>query len=421
MLYDYIIIGGGISGLYTYYQLLKKDPSLNILLFEKNDYFGGRIKTFHKKINNTNYQLEEGAGRFNKNHVLLKKLINETRLKKDIIKIDAKSEFINTKDNFHQKEFINKNAFDYINIVLKRAKNENSNYLRTLSFEKYSSNILTTTQLSFMISSSGYYGRLVKMNAYDAFKVFEKNIRDDIDYYVLKNGMESIITKLLEKIKHYSNKLYLNSSIVYVSYDKQINIFKIMINNNKIKNKKYKCKKIIFAIQKASLLSLSYFQKNSYKKIINSIQTEPLCRIYSIFSNIWFNNIIKTTTNNPLKFIIPINKITGLIMISYTDNKNAKFWEKYSNNKILLNKKIVQNIKKVFQKNVDIPLYTKLIYWKDGMNYWKPKKNSSILSKEIMQLDKNVPLYIIGEAYSLNQGWIEGALETSNYLVNKIL
>jgi monoamine oxidase len=421
MLYDYIIIGGGISGLYTYYQLLKKDPSLNILLFEKNDYFGGRIKTFYKKINNTNYQLEEGAGRFNKNHILLKKLINETRLKKDIIKIDAKSEFINTKDNFHQKEFINKNAFDYINIVLKRAKNENRNYLRTLSFVEYSSKILTTSQLSFMISSSGYYGRLVKMNAYDAFKVFEKNIRDDIDYYILKNGMESIITKLLEKIKHYSNKLYLNSSIIYVSYDKQINIFNIMINNNKIKNKKYKCKKIIFAIPKASLLSLSYFQKNSYKKIINSIQTEPLCRIYSIFSNIWFNNIIKTTTNNPLQFIIPINKITGLIMISYTDNKNAKFWEKYNNNKILLNKKIIQNIKKVFKKDVDMPFYTKLIYWKDGMNYWKPKKNSSILSKEIIQLDKNVPLYIIGEAYSLNQGWIEGALETSYYLVNKIL
>ena len=39
MHYDYIIIGGGISGLYTYYHLLKYILSLNILLFEKNKRF----------------------------------------------------------------------------------------------------------------------------------------------------------------------------------------------------------------------------------------------------------------------------------------------------------------------------------------------------------------------------------------------
>ena len=51
------------------------------------------------------------------------------------------------------------------------------------------------------------------------------------------------------------------------------------------------------------------------------------------------------------------------------------------------------------------------------MNYWKPKQNSTVLSKKIMQLDKNIPLYIIGEAYSMNQGWMEGALETSSSLL----
>ena len=81
MLYDYIIIGGGISGLYTYYHLLKYDPSLNILLFEKNNYFGGRIKTKYIKKNGISYQMEEGAGRFNKNHKLLFKLIEELNLK----------------------------------------------------------------------------------------------------------------------------------------------------------------------------------------------------------------------------------------------------------------------------------------------------------------------------------------------------
>ena len=32
---DYLIIGGGISGLYTAYRLNKKDPNKKIILFEK--------------------------------------------------------------------------------------------------------------------------------------------------------------------------------------------------------------------------------------------------------------------------------------------------------------------------------------------------------------------------------------------------
>ena len=67
---DIIIIGGGISGLYSYYQLLLKNPKLKIKLFEKNNYFGGRILTLHKKLNHQNYQFEAGAGRFNSKHTL---------------------------------------------------------------------------------------------------------------------------------------------------------------------------------------------------------------------------------------------------------------------------------------------------------------------------------------------------------------
>ena len=75
MIYDYIIIGGGISGLYLFYKLKKKNKNLNILLFEKNDYLGGRIKTKYLKLGNENYIFEEGAGRLNNYHKVFMKLI----------------------------------------------------------------------------------------------------------------------------------------------------------------------------------------------------------------------------------------------------------------------------------------------------------------------------------------------------------
>ena len=40
-MYDYIIVGGGISGLYMYYRLMESGKK--IILLEKLQVFGGRI------------------------------------------------------------------------------------------------------------------------------------------------------------------------------------------------------------------------------------------------------------------------------------------------------------------------------------------------------------------------------------------
>ena len=47
-MYDYIIIGGGITGLYALEQLHKKDNTKSILLLDKRNYWGGRLFT-HKR------------------------------------------------------------------------------------------------------------------------------------------------------------------------------------------------------------------------------------------------------------------------------------------------------------------------------------------------------------------------------------
>ena len=43
MVYDYIIVGAGIAGLYTGLKLLKARPSKKILILEKYDYNGAAL------------------------------------------------------------------------------------------------------------------------------------------------------------------------------------------------------------------------------------------------------------------------------------------------------------------------------------------------------------------------------------------
>jgi hypothetical protein len=52
-----------------------------------------------------------------------------------------------------------------------------------------------------------------------------------------------------------------------------------------------------------------------------------------------------------------------------------------------------------------------------GANFWHLHVNSKEVSRAILQPKPPVPVYICGEAYSHNQGWVEGPLETADKML----
>ena len=73
-MYDYFIVGGGISGLYMYTKL--REQSENIMLVEESDYFGGRIYQYH----DNEVSFPAGAARFNKYHTRVVSLMKQFQL-----------------------------------------------------------------------------------------------------------------------------------------------------------------------------------------------------------------------------------------------------------------------------------------------------------------------------------------------------
>lgn len=52
-----------------------------------------------------------------------------------------------------------------------------------------------------------------------------------------------------------------------------------------------------------------------------------------------------------------------------------------------------------------------------GVNFWKAGVNSDAVIPEVAQPKADLPIYIVGEAYSRSQSWVEGALETSELVL----
>ena len=89
-------------------------------------------------------------------------------------------------------------------------------------------------------------------------------------------------------------------------------------------------------------------------------------RTYAVYppqkrKKVWFNELGKVTTNHPLRYIIPIDKKKGVIMISYTDGQYAQ--KEHKLNEKNLKKMIRKGVKRVLGKEIGDPKILKRHYW----------------------------------------------------------
>jgi monoamine oxidase len=387
-MYDLIIIGGGISGLHTAYRL---QDQYKILILEKESCLGGRIFTvdFH------GHNIEAGAGRLNQTHKLFRNLINELDI--SVFPIPGKITYV--KDG----EPAIKDVFRTLDPVLKESKKMKIETLQQYTFIDYAKTILSNQEISFIKGGFGYYEQLLKMNAYDAVKLFDKGMHSKNNFFAVKDGMSQVIEKLNREIK---DKCTVKCNTVVSNINYTGNKFTIKTNK-----KTYESKYCVCAIPKLAMEKISFF--NPLRRRLNTIGVKRLCRMYAVFKkkDIWFADLPKTTVNNELRYIIPIDKEKGIIMISYTDSKFAKFWASLPETQVIPT--LQSKMKEALGIDIPRPKYVKAFYWETGTAYWKPKYDSRELYHSIQQPYSNVPLYICGENFSQNQGWVEGALESS--------
>jgi hypothetical protein len=122
--------------------------------------------------------------------------------------------------------------------------------------------------------------------------------------------------------------------------------------------------------------------------------------------------------------VIPIDESAGVIMISYSDNKFADFWHNLYKKKgvSVVDQEIARLIKQTTGIDIPNPIETRVFYWDSGVGYWGLGLNSNLIAERLVQPFDKIPVYICGEPFSAeSQQWMEGALETSWRVLDRIL
>ena len=466
-MYDYFIVGGGISGLYTTYHLSKNYPDKKICLIEASKYIGGRLHS----IKYDGIIVDGGGARFNTKQHRVVSLVNDLNLTNKVYPItntinyksvnpnyDSHLETIFSsldsfivylkkiikKHNLTDEELINTTLLDIVDYKL----NKKSNLSKK---SKTSKNSITSisqhypTIKQYLIDIYPYYSELGVLNALEAINLFTNEFSDKMKYSCIDGGMEQLAELLYNKLKKHKNvKLYKEcplEKIVKINNTNNNNTntntnntnntntyYELSCNNDK---QTFTTLNLILAIPKNKLIYIDYLKQN--KKVLhnlNSIQNEPLYRIYARYplnkgiekekDKVWFHDLKKTSTNLPIKYIIPINYEKGVIMISYTDSKFANYWTKQVVDKTF-EKTLTKQLTQLFpNKTIPKAKWYKHCPWVSGAGYWKKGYDRKIILQEMIQPLENEPLYICGENYSSHQAWVEGALETSELVLKKL-
>ena len=393
--YDIIIIGGGVSGLFIAYKLL--NTNLKVILFEGNDSVGGRIRTIQKE----GTLFEAGAARIHSSHGKTISLLHDLDLKDDLLRLPDTIDHVlrNNKLDFpYQTKWKNSNYNDLLKQSVNFKKDFDTKELQRITFFQYLILIYDHETALYIKDSFGYDSEFMDLNAEAALMMFENDFFGENHYYILKKGLSQVIEEMENAILS-SNTILKTKCPITEIYDKYIVTHK---------GDKFYYENLICTIPQSSLQKFDYFKDN---ELIQSVKPIPLLRIYVKYpkeETIWFKNIGRITTDNYIRQIIPIDYDNGLIMLSYTDGKNAELWNAYHTlGDDYLITTLHKEIKDLFNIQPPKPEFISVHYWKDGLHLWDLGADSEKISKVLLKPDKEKEVYICGETFSLKQGWIE--------------
>jgi hypothetical protein len=385
-MFDVIVIGGGIAGLYTTHLLLKQaEQNKNVLLIESSNRLGGRAG--NAKFYNQSITIGAGIGRKNKDKLLMS-LLNE---------FNIKYEFYKTKKQYYENIYGNSPpSIIPVNIIQLKNKIKNSKYFKNNPHKKFS-------DLATKILGSELYERFVDTNGYTDFE--NADASDVIYDYGLEDntaGWYAFGVKWNQLIKNLSKNIpYLLETRV-VKINRLKNGFNIKLNSDIT----LKTKKIVIATNIVSIKELLNYD------IYNYIKGQPFLRMYAKIKNLKLECM--TIVPRPIQKIIPLSE--DIYMILYNDNESAEFFKPY-----LTNPKAVENIFKQYYPEIEIESI-KSYYWEIGTHYYEPlpidynNRDEFIYKSQRPEKD----IYVVGEVVAKDQGWVEGALKSVEKIINEI-
>jgi monoamine oxidase len=331
------------------------------------------------------------------------------------------------------------------------------------------SRVMSGEAYQLAIAAGGYETTLSNWNAADAIPWFLSDFGVDPEYLGFKRGFQQVPLTLEERVKKARGKVHCGAHVT--GFEHKGGTFEIRFKNRK----PVRAKALILAMPRRALELLApaspLLQQEGVVTLIKSVTPRPLFKLFTTYLNPWWlpAGVEKgrTTTDLPVRQTYYWPRFDGepalggraMLMASYDDGTNIGFWDGFRTKrgvgwragvrstsdtewfegsteksdhvrwyKYRAPRRMVREVQRQLAVIHGLGFIPDVIDasfkdWGDdpfggGWNSWNIGVKSQNVKEKILK-PADAPLYICGEAYSDAQGWVEGALQTADMMLEK--
>lgn len=473
---DVAIVGGGVAGLFAAMRL-SGDRSARIAVFEATDRTGGRLLSLHFP-NLTNQTAEIGGMRLRHTdeHALkiVTDMIGKDRLQDFAYPITGY--YLREK---HFSTLHDAQALPYALNAQERAVVAGGEDLLTHTINALNASADGTAldsvglwelllqkrsreAYNYMRDILGYNSPLSNWDARTAIRWFERDFAYKTKYFKLRGGLEQIPRAIAKAFASQGGAIHLNHQLTGLRKRPDAG-FDLMFRTDTGETR-VAAKRIVLAIPPnafPALLRSAVFSDNPrFRHAVNSVHKVPLAKVHFAFEQDWWTPrnlpVGRVITDLPARQIYRwgVDGTSGhaLVMASYHDGEMIEFWEALSDGPAFgapgwiehatgpdgapiapsmrrllpasdrLVSEVWNQVRKSHTLGDDLPAPVAATYQNWGRDPWGAAYHLWGIGAQpkdiIAYMQEPVPgIHICNEAWSISQGWTNGALQAADEML----
>jgi monoamine oxidase len=320
----------------------------------------------------------------------------------------------------------------------------NGRSLNDMGFWNFLSLAMTNEELSYARDAYGHFFEVANWNCAQALPWFM--LDGNANYFTLTDGYDQLPLTLAQSFAGAGGQTFMSTPVLSVQHG--TSGMEVVAEGGQT----FLASVVVLALPRRALELLDAQVLTAARPLVTSVTGQPVMKVFCCYDQPWWSKLGITAGSSATD--LPLGQVwyfgpdsasnpNSLLLATYNDTLNPTFWEgiasgprfpggeggdphwaEQSTSAYMVGE-LQRHLAEVHGVTPPDPYSAAWMDWSadpygGAFNTWNVGVDVATVAASILQPDSSAPLYVCGEAYSHDQGWVEGALDTAEQVVEML-